>query len=230
MKKLMSLTLILVIMMTLITNVYAASSYKLSLKSSKRELNKGDEFSVDVKLSNIQDEKGIIALGATLEYDEDSLELVKMEGKGEWSKPTYNETNGKFVTDRNEYTTSDETICTITFKVKEESKQNLEIILSKISASNGEADMTIDDISTIVSIKNNDIITDPDNKKDEPFISENTNNENATSNNVTNNNQSASEKDMPNTGSSDIIVVFIVIATLATAVTFIKMQKVNKEM
>lgn len=230
MKKLMSVTLILVTMMTLITNVYAASSYKLSLKSSKRELNKGDEFSVDIKLSNIQDEKGIIALGATLEYDEDSLELVKMEGKGEWSKPTYNEANGGLVTDRNGYTTSDETMCTITFKVKEESKQNLEIILSKISASNGKEDMKIDDISTIVSVKNNDIITNPDDKKDDPFISENTNNENETKNNVQNNNQVSSGKDMPDTGSSDIIIVFIVIATLATAVTFIKMQKINKEM
>ena len=61
MKKIVSLTLILVVMMTLVSNVYAASSYKLSLEPSKTEVSKGEQFTVDVKISEIQDEKGIIA-------------------------------------------------------------------------------------------------------------------------------------------------------------------------
>ena len=72
MKKIISLTLILVVMMTLVSNVYAESSYKLSLEPSKNEVGKGEQFTVDVKISDIQDESGIIALGAKLEYDQTS--------------------------------------------------------------------------------------------------------------------------------------------------------------
>lgn len=226
MKKVVSLTLILVIMMTLVTSVYAASSYKVALKSNKKELKKGDEFTVSVNLSNIQDEKGIVALGGTLEFDEKSLELVKMEGKGTWANPTYNEENGKLVTERNGYATSNETVFTMVFKVKQESKENLEIVLSNVSASNGDQDIKVDDINTTVSVKE-DILPDND-KKDEPFISENTTGENSVNN--TTDNKVVSGKDMPDTGSSNVVVILVAIATIATAVSFVRMQKANKEM
>ncbi|MCI8833628.1 MAG: hypothetical protein HFJ19_05495 [Clostridia bacterium] len=111
-RKIIALSLILVIV-TLISNVYAVSKCKVDLKTDKSEYNKNDEFTVNVNLSDIQDEKGIIALGGTLEYDKNSLQLVKMEAQGNWTKPSFNETNGKFVTDRdNNYATKDETVFT----------------------------------------------------------------------------------------------------------------------
>lgn len=225
MKKLVSLSLILIIVMTLVTNVYAASPYKLTLKPSKRTLKVGDEFTVDVKLSSIQDEKGIIALGATLKYDESSLKLVKMEGKGEWSKPTYNEANGEFVTDRNGYAEEDETVFTITFKVEEESKQNLEIILTNISASNGNEDLKVDEINVRVTVESS---ADDDNiiprDLDDPFIEDGNETENK------NGNVAQTNQTMPDTGSSNVVVILIAVATVAAIVSFVRMKKIEERM
>lgn len=233
MKKLMSLSLILVIMMTLVTNVYAASSYKLALKPNKREISKGDEVTVSVNLSGIQDEKGLIALGATLEFDEESLELVKMNEKGEWSKPTYNEVNGKLVTDRNGYATENETAFTMTFKVKEESKESLKIVLSNITASNGNEDIKIEDINTTISVKDgtgNILPPDEDNNNtNDPFISEEPTGTNQIKDGDITSNNTTTEKDMPDTGSSNLIITLVTIAGVATIVSFVRMKKANEQ-
>lgn len=108
MKKIIVLSLILLITISMVINVYATSTFEMSLQSSKNEVSKGEEFTVDVKLSNIQMDKGLIALGGKIEYDRDSLELVKLEGESKWARPSYNEDNGKFATDRDDYGTDDE--------------------------------------------------------------------------------------------------------------------------
>ena len=79
MKKFVTLSLTLVLIFMVITNVYAVSSFKVSMEASKDELTKNEEFTVEVKISDIQDEKGIIAMGGEIEYDKDSLTLVKVE-------------------------------------------------------------------------------------------------------------------------------------------------------
>ena len=92
MKKFVTLSLTLVLIFMVITNVYAVSSFKVSMEASKNELTKNEEFTVEVKISDIQDEKGIIAMGGEIEYDKDSLTLVKVEqGSENWAKPSYSE-------------------------------------------------------------------------------------------------------------------------------------------
>ena len=100
MRKIVKLALVLCMTIFIIGNtVYAALSCKVSVQASQTEVSKNEEFTVDFNLSNIQSQRGIISIGATLEYDKDSLELVKMEGKNGWETPTegasYNATNGK---------------------------------------------------------------------------------------------------------------------------------------
>lgn len=239
-RKIIALSLILVIV-TLVSSVYAASTCKVDLKTDKNEYNKNDEFSVNVELSNIQDEKGIIALGGTLDYDKNSLELVKMEAQGNWTKPSYNEANGKFVTDRdNNYATKDETVFKIIFKVKDESKKDITITLKDIVASNGKEDIKTDNASKAITIKNSTV---PDTKPGDNNEGNNTGNNvgnnigNNTGNNVGNNvgnntskNNSIYNNKIPQAGENNGIIIFCIIVLIAIVATyFVKIKIINKK-
>ncbi len=235
-RKIITLSLILVIV-TLVSNVYAVSKCKVDLKTDKSEYNKNDEFTVNVNLSDIQDEKGIIAVGGTLEYDKNSLELVKMEAQGKWTKPSYNEANGKFATDRdNSYATKDETLFKITFKVKEESKKDITITLKDISASNGKEDIKTDNVSKVITIKN---ATVPDTKPGDNNDGNNAgnnvgnnigNNVGNNSGNNTSNNNSIYNNKIPQAGENNTMIIFCIIILIAIATTyFIKIKIINKK-
>ena len=239
-RKIIALSLILVIV-TLISNVYAVSKCKVDLKTDKSEYNKNDEFTVNVNLSDIQDEKGIIALGGTLEYDKNSLQLVKMEAQGNWTKPSFNEANGKFVTDRdNNYATKDETVFKIIFKVKEESKKDITITLKDISASNGKEDITTDNASKVITIKNSTVPdTKPGDNNEGNNVGNNIGNNigNNVGNNVANNtvnnankNNSIYNNKIPQAGENNTIIIFCIIVLIAIVATYIiKIKIINKK-
>lgn len=201
MKKIIVLGLILLTTICMVINVYATATFQVSLQPSKNVVDKGEEFTVDVKISNIQMDKGIVALGGKIEYDKASLELVKMDGQSKWATPSYNDNNGKFATDRDDYGTSDEVIFKITFKVKEQSKENLTITLNDVAGSNGKDEVKLNNIKTDISLKKADPKPDnpkpdnpkPDNPKpDDPKPNNNTtsdNNNTTTNNNTVNNNK-----------------------------------------
>lgn len=135
--------------------------------------------------------------GGTLEYDKDSLEIIKMEGENTWAKPSYNDDNGKFATDRGDYASNDETVFKITFKVKEGSKENLTITLLEASASNGKDEVKLKDIKTNIKVKNG--ATNPDNP-DNPKPDTNTSTNNTVDNNTTNtNNNNSNNNNVNNT-------------------------------
>ena len=109
MKKIIKISAILLMMLSIITNVYAAS-YDITLKplNSKVEINK--EVTVDVVLSNIKDEKGMITFTARLEYDSKNLTFKSIEGQNGWN-PSFNKENGKIAAERaGGYTKADETV------------------------------------------------------------------------------------------------------------------------
>lgn len=237
MKKVVSLSLILIIMISLVTSVYAESDFTLSLKPNKTEVSKDEEFSVELRLSNLQqDEKGIITLGATLDYDENSLEYVNMEGQGEWSKPSYNKANKTFITDRNGYAENNETIFKITFKVKDQSKSNLEIKLKDIVASNGSGDIEKADIKTSIAIKNNmpiipEVPSDNDTIQPPNLDLDDGNDVIKDAPIQDNNKTTGTTQPIPNTGSSDnLIIIAVVVMAIASITTFIRMKKFEKEM
>lgn len=239
-RKIIALSLILVIV-TLVSNVYAASKFEVNLSTEKSEYNKNDEFEVDVKVRNIQDEKGIIALGGTLEYDKNSLELVKMEAQGDWTKPSYNEDNGKFVADRDKnYATKDESVFKITFKVKEESKKDITITLKDISASNGKEDIKTDNVSKVITIKNSTVPdTKPGDNNEGNNVGNNIGNNigNSVGNNVANNtvnntnkNNSIYNNKIPQAGENNTIIIFCIIVLIAIVATYIiKIKIINKK-
>ena len=70
-KIIVGLSLILLILVSVMGTVYAADP-NVSLKTSKNEYAKKEEFTIDVVLSGLTTQKGVAALMATLEYDKES--------------------------------------------------------------------------------------------------------------------------------------------------------------
>ena len=235
MKKIVKLSLIMLLIIVCCAGaVYAASSCKISLETAKSEFSKNEEFSVDVKLSDIQSERGFIALEAVLEYDKTSLTLVEMQGLNEWSKPikdlSYNEATGKFVIDKNGLAKSDEVILKLTFKVNENSKENTTITLKNIKASDATAPVEVATTTKSITIKTTPTIptepTDPepnpnpDTKPNEPQ-KPNTNTNSTTDNTIL-------KDKMPKTGTNaEIVVGSIAVLVVAGIIFGIKSRKMN---
>jgi len=154
MKKIVSLILVLLTTVCMMGSVYAATNCSIALNTSKTEYNKNDEVVLELNMSNIQsDNGGVIAFGGTLEYDKDSLTLVKTEGQNGWSNASINNANGKFVMDRNGRNTNNETILKITFKVKETSKESLNITVKDATVADGSAPVKVSNTVKNITVK-----------------------------------------------------------------------------
>ncbi len=158
MKRIAKLSIIMLLMMVCLTvNVYAKPNCNINMETNQTEVSKGKEFTIDVNLSNIQSERGIIAIEATLEYEKDCLTLSKMEGQNGWDTPiknlSYNETNGKLVIAKEGLAKNNETILKITFVVNDTNKKNTTVSLKNIIVADGTAPATISNALTNVTIK-----------------------------------------------------------------------------
>ena len=145
------LTIIMVICTTV--KVYAADSCKIELETAKKEYSPGETFIAEVILSDVKVEKGLVVIGGKLLYDKECLELVEIKGKNGWSAPSYNEENGKFVTDRNGYGDKAEVAVQIAFKVKASTAKTASIVLNDIVASNAKTDIPISDVSATFTLQ-----------------------------------------------------------------------------
>ena len=199
MKKVIILSLILFIMIVTVTNVYATSNFEITLIPSSNEVSKNEEFTVDVRISNIQFNPGVLTLGGELEYDSDSLEIIDMKGENTWADPSYFDDTRIFVTDRGDYTTNEETVFKIKFKVKEQSKKNLVIKLKEVSASDGNNEEKLTNIATNITVKNG--ASNPGSDTNTTNNNTTTNNTN-TNNNNNNNNNNSNKNNSINTNSN----------------------------
>jgi len=137
------------------------SSFKSSLTSTKETVNLGEEFEVNFNISNLENiEKGLIALGGQIEYDENLLEIVDInETDSNWNKHTINDENFKFVTDSEEFITEDGIVFKIKFRVKESVSElaQTSIFIKNVVASNGIEDIPSNDAEIKISIENKSI-------------------------------------------------------------------------
>ena len=158
MKKIAKLSIILLLMMFVLTvNVYAKLNCNINMQSEREDVKQEQEITINVKLSNIESERGIIAIEAILEYDKDCLTLSKMEGQNSWHTPieglSYNTSNGKLVIDKEGLAKSDETILKITFKANKTSKKSTTVSLRNIVVADGTAPAKIANVSKNITIK-----------------------------------------------------------------------------
>jgi LPXTG-motif cell wall-anchored protein len=205
MKKIVKLSLVLLVAIIMVgSTAYAALECNVSINTTKTEYSKNEEFVVNVDLSSIQSERGVIAFGATLDYDKDSLTLVKMEGKNGWSNPSYNESNGKMVMDRSNVTNNDETVLAITFKVNENTKQNITITLKDISVSDGTTPIKqISSINKNITIKEETTTPDSGSNSDVNTDNNQNTNNNQTTGTTENTNTTTTITTNTNTNTSD---------------------------
>lgn len=230
MRKIVKLSLILLMIMCITGSVYAALTCTVSIQTAKTELNKGEEFVVDVNLSNLPVDKGIIALGATLEYDKDSLTLVKMEGKNGWSTPSYNEANGKIVMDRNGFATSDETMFQITFKVKDQvSGANQSITLKDISVADGDEESTVATATKSITIKEETPVNPGGNTNNNGNTNSNTNTNTGANNSNGTKDNSVTNGKLPQTGEDNIIPVLLVGLVILAIVLYTRSKMIDKK-
>lgn len=150
------LTIILIINF-IIGSVYAECTCNVDLEVLETKVKKNDQFVVNVNLSDIQSERGIIALSATIDYDKTSLFIEGIEGTKSWETPSigssYNKENGKIAITRNGFGKENETIIKITFRVTEESKKDLTVKLKDVALSDGEEIVKIDEIAKDIKVK-----------------------------------------------------------------------------
>lgn len=140
-KKINIVLIIIILIIGMFTNkTYAVLNCSVTLSTPKDKVTYKEQFSVYVAISNLQTTKGIIAIGANLSYDTDSLTLVSIEGTNDWSNPLYSSSNGKLTSLKNKLSTTDETVFKITFEVNEKGKatNNAWIKISNFEISDGE--------------------------------------------------------------------------------------------
>lgn len=152
MKKLLTISMMVVIIMCLVkTNTTAAMQCNVTLDSLETNgVTVKDEFVVEAKVSDISSIRGLVSLGATLEYNKKSLKLKSIQGVGDYSTPAFNEENGKILIERDP-TNHNATMFTMTFEVL--NTDNVKVELTKISVSDGTGLTTLDDQSYTPTIK-----------------------------------------------------------------------------
>lgn len=258
-KKILMFGLIAVIIICIMGNVYATFSCNMGMQASKVEVAKNSEFTVDVNISNIESERGVIALGGKIEYDKESLELVKIEGKNGWETPTegvtYNSQTGDIAINRNTVGKETETVFQMTFKVKEASKQNLVISLKNVTVSDGTVPVSINIINQNITVTNSQGAEtdnkDPNSGNKDDNIQKPSESEKpgGNTNNITNNTNTTNSKTpstsktntvnknttksgvLPKAGYTDsIFIIFICLGVLIAGILLIKIKLINKEM
>jgi len=152
MKKVCIISVLIILSIVSIVGTAYAASAKVTMKSSVNECKKDEVVTFEVRLSNIDSEKGIIALGGTLVYNKDELEFKGISNAENWST-SYNSNNGKFIADRSDRTKDSEAVFNINFKVIAEEKNNVNVTLSDLEASGGNGAIKISDASASVDIK-----------------------------------------------------------------------------
>lgn len=203
MKKIISLlSLSILITICLVGKVYASSMCSVNLQA--QATNNG-EISVNVVLSNIQDEKGIYGLSAILQYDTGSLEYLRMEEQQGWDGVSYNEANGRLAITRKgkEFAKSNQTVFKIIFRKKVENKSNVGINLTNITVTNSSKDNKLVNASTTINIGTNNNSGSEENNN--PATGNGNNNSGSSSNNNNNNNNrpgSNSENNNNNSGNN----------------------------
>lgn len=243
-KNIIKISLIVLMTICITGSVYATLKCNINMKTEKSEYNKGDTFVVDVMISNIESDRGVISFGGTLEYDKESLKLEKIEGLNGWETPvegiSYNEANGKFVITRNGLGKSDETIFKLTFSVKNTSKQNATVTLKDMTIADGTAPAKVSEISKSITIKEETQKPIPNpgedtNNNQKPGDGSNNNNNQKpgnnsdTNNNVSKGDNTVTNQKIPQTGEKNLMIpILIGMVTIVGIIFLIKIKRIKE--
>lgn len=171
MKKFASICIALIIVFIMST-VFATTTFTAKLESNKSVIKAGEEVEVVLKLEGFtENEKGINVLLGTIEYDKNIFEKLEdnnIELLQFWNSPMYNSENGKIILEANEFIDTSHNVLKIKLKVKENIGANTttEVKVKEISASDGQTDIYVEDAAAAIQVEktNGGNIISSDNK------------------------------------------------------------------
>ena len=161
-KKISAVFMMLLLAAIFVNKTYAKIDCNVNLSTSKKEVNNGEKFSVSVKVTNLQSSKGIIAIGAILGYDKNSLTLLEIEGQNKWSDPMHNDSTGRLIAVKNEFATKDENVFKITFKVNAKAGKNAWVKINDFEISDGNEEKNVGGKSITIPIKGKNVEVSPE--------------------------------------------------------------------
>ena len=198
-KRVLKVFIMVAVLVIAITTVVQAASFTASMTPSSTAVAPETEFTVTVKISNLDvGSNGINALSGFLKYDDDVFEVINsssIEGINEW-KPSFSSENGKITLTKTQFVKTEEEIFQITFKTRDAeklgNKKSGTITFTSVVASNSEKDITASDVSTTINIAEakDNTTNATNNTANSLVIKSNTissNTTNKTANNTTNN-------------------------------------------
>lgn len=216
MKKLISI--LLIILISLCPIIVNALSYTASLSAEEVELKPGETININLKLSNIDMDSGIIALGGELIFDENIFEpitvnsmggilsssLSKISALGSFGGIAYSPTTKKFTMDGNDFMTETNDVLKIMLKVKSGvTAKTTTVEIRNLVASNGDKDVEAGNASIKVGKENGDNQNPDDNNPDDNDPDNNNPGDNTGDNNGDNNNNSNTPGNNSNTNNGN---------------------------
>lgn len=157
MKKTLVTFIITILMLATFVTTVQALSFGVTLTPSITEVEKEGTVKVVVAVNNIDAENGLNALLGNLEYDKNIFETVSnsdIKALNEWDSVTYNADKGKLVTTKAQFVNNNSDVFEINLKVKSTaSTGSTTITLNNISASNSKQDITAQNASCTVTVK-----------------------------------------------------------------------------
>lgn len=209
MKKVVHKIVSVVMVVTLLTSailslnkVYAAGTYQVEILSEDT-YKAGDEVLVSIKVKNLSSiggsADGICVVTAKINYDEEKLEKISIEGKNGFSATW----GGNIVIDKAEGVSNDTEIAVLKFRVKDTAELgDTSITLTSIESSNGSENIPTHNSDKIITVSATNNGNDNQNTNTNTNSNTNTNNNttanentntNANSNTNTNNNNNTNQ-------------------------------------
>ena len=229
-----------VILLLFTTKVYAANdSFKTALSVNNSTVKRGENVIVTILLNNISiesGEKGIGAYTSKLDFDSSVLEYVETKGTDKWEAPFYQEKQITGTTNDGKVVNTNQSIGTITFKVKENAiLGETTIKLTNFSGSTAESDVPSEDTSIKITIVDNSNggsgngSGSSSGNEDQNGGNGSGNTQNGGTSNNSSNGEDIKEGQMPNTGYSNITIYILITIFSLMAIGFgIRIKLLNK--
>ena len=157
-RKFLIIALVVVLVIALLVNTVNADSFIATITPSKTTVAESTEFTVTVKVSNIDaGENGINSISGIFSYDTKVFESItssSISGLNGW-QPNYFPDTGKIVLLKTSFAKNDEDVLQVTLKTKASTAGKSGVISFKsVTASNSNSDIQASDISTTITIGN----------------------------------------------------------------------------
>ena len=157
-RKLLVIALVIILVVALFINTVNAASFIATISSSKTTVAESAEFTVTVKISNIDaGANGINSISGVFSYDTSVFESIttsSISGLNDW-KPTYFPDTGKVLLLKTQFAKTDEDVLQVTLKTKAKTSGKSGVVSFKsIEASNSDTEIQAADVSTTITVGN----------------------------------------------------------------------------